>query len=122
MATDLDSVTFARKAAETVASTLQTQIANSLTSDARIQLRGQLVYAINTADDLDDLEARLDGGETAMPMLTVAQVAELQALSQTLDNAIVANQLLVFSAGVAANILDSAVRVGDIVRGNMPST
>ncbi len=119
MPIDLESVTVALNAAEATASALQTQINLTLTSTDRIALRSELIDATNTINDLDDLEARISAGESAVPSLAPGQVTELQTLSQQLDQRIVAGQLLNFSSDVVATILDSAVRVSDIVKGNL---
>lgn len=120
MPIDLESVTAARAAAEATVSALQMQINRTLTSSDRIALRSNLIAAVNTLNDLDDLETRITTGASAIPALTVGQVNELQKLAQQLDRKIVASRLLNFSLNVAASILDSAVRVKDIVRGNLP--
>src|SRR5262245_6342816 len=120
MPMDLDSVQRAKEAAMKVMNGLREQISQTVTSTDRIPLRDELVEATSTEQDLAELEIRLQSGSSAMPQLTSDQIAELQTLSQKLDQQIINGKLLNLTLGAAAEVLESAVRVRDIVRGNIP--
>jgi len=116
---DQESVQHARDAANLTADALRIKISHTVTSTDRIPLRAKMIEAINTAQDLDELEIRLEAGKTAISQLTQPQVTELQSLSQKLDQQIISARLLNLTLSVAVDILESAVRVQDIVKGNL---
>jgi hypothetical protein len=121
MALDVDSVQLGKQAALQTVEALRRAISQTITSTDRIPLRDELIEATSAAQDLDELEVRLQTGASAMPHLTEAQIAELQDLSGKLDQQIVNAQLMNLTLNAAGTVLESAVRVRDIVRGNIPA-
>jgi hypothetical protein len=119
MPLDLDSVQSAKNAALQTAAALRLKISQTVTSTNRIPLRDELIEATTTEQDLDELEIRIQAGQSAMIHLSQPQIAELQGLSAKLDQQIVRGKLLNLTLSIAADVLESAVRVRDIVRGNM---
>ena len=119
MALDIDSIRLAKQAAQQTVDALEETISQTPAAMDRIPLRDELVDATSTVQDLDELEIRLQNGESAIPHLSQAQVDELQDLSGKLDQAIVSAQLRNLTLNTVATVMESAVRVQDIVKGNI---
>ncbi len=113
---DLSSVRIARAAALAVVERITEELPRILNPMDRIEMRLDRNRARNLAGDLEQIEIDLVASVIVVTDLTAVDVAELGTLAAGLDEQIVRSKLVNLGLETVGQVLESAIRVRDIVR------
>ena len=112
----LDAASVGRQAALIVAARITEELPHVLDTMDRIELRLDRERANNRAEDLKSIEIDIAAGSITVGALNPADVTELIRLAGDLDESIVRSKLLNLTLQAVGQVLDSVVRVKDILK------
>jgi hypothetical protein len=115
LAIHLSAIQAARAAALAVASRIATELPEILNTRERIEMRLARGRAVSFEQDLQQVEIDLTASGTVVGRLSADSVADLVRLAADLDQSIVRDRLVNLALGTVGQVLDSVVRVKDIV-------